>query len=115
MSRTKAVGECVSRPVPGRSTPACESAPPMTSIAGDTRLSASYVRASVATYAGAATSSPFGPNWGSQNRLRLGSLPTITCRRPGAPRASAATQSANCCCSAAASGVCELPDGYAAR
>ena len=42
------------------------------------RLTASYVRARRAVYAGAAASVPFGLNWGSQKRLMFGSLPTIT-------------------------------------
>jgi hypothetical protein len=49
MSWMKAVGECVSRLVFGRSIPAWESVPPSTSIAGETAFSASYVCASSAT------------------------------------------------------------------
>ena len=45
MSRMKAVGEWVSRPVFGLSTPECERAPPSTSIEDETAFSASYVRA----------------------------------------------------------------------
>src|SRR5919204_1091110 len=60
MSVMKAVGEWVSRPVFGRSIPRGETAPPQTTIFGETALSASYASASSASYAGAAASLPSG-------------------------------------------------------
>ena len=66
MSVMNAVGECVSRPVLGMSMPRGETEPPLMKIFLSTAFITSYVRASSWTYAGAATSSPFGPNCGSQ-------------------------------------------------
>ena len=52
--------------VPGRSIPRGETEPPLMNTSGSTAFIASYARASNCTYAGAATSSPAGPNCGSQ-------------------------------------------------
>jgi hypothetical protein len=49
MSVMKAVGECVSRPVPGRSIPRGETEPPMTKTPLSAAFIASYVRASSCT------------------------------------------------------------------
>src|SRR4029079_16362718 len=87
MSWMKTVGEWVSRPEPGRSIPRGEIAPPYTVTAGFAAFRASYVFASSEVEAGAARSSPFGPNCGSQKRLRFGSLPMMKFFRPGMFRA----------------------------
>ena len=61
-----AVGECVCRDSFGLSAPCGETEPPITNADWSTALIASKVRASSLSYAIAATSWPFGPNWGSQ-------------------------------------------------
>ena len=66
MSWMKPVGECVGRESEGSSLPCGDNAPPSTWIFGETALSASYVSASNASYAGAAASLPSGLNCGSQ-------------------------------------------------
>ena len=82
-SRRKRVGEIVSRPVFGLSTPRGASAPPQTRTSGAASFSASYVVASRRRYAGAEAPVPLSANCGIQKRLRFGSLPTITSRKPG--------------------------------
>src|ERR671910_1281770 len=82
-SRMKRVGEIVSRPVFGLSTPRGASAPPHTRTSALASLSASYVCASSRRYAGADAPAPLSANWGIQKRLRFGSLPTITSRNAG--------------------------------
>src|SRR6188472_3221115 len=89
-------GECVGREAAGSSLPRAASEPPMTLMSGETSFSASYDWASSARYAAAATFDPSGPNWGSQNRFKLGSLPTITSRTPGSERGIDAAYAANC-------------------
>jgi hypothetical protein len=107
-----AVGECVSRPVFGRSMPRGASAPPQTRTAGSAALIASYESASSDRYAGAATSSPFGPNCGSQNRFRFGSLPMITSSTSGSARTSAAAYEAKSVWSLEVNGVVREPAAY---
>ena len=55
--------------------------------------------------------SPPGPNWGSQKRLRFGSLPTITSRNEGSVAVSAAVYEANCARAVGESGVADDPRG----
>ncbi len=76
----KTVGEWVGRMPPklDASPPRGETAPPITRSDGCTALTASYVRASSDSYAGAAASEPSSLNCGSQKRFRFGSLPTIS-------------------------------------
>src|SRR5918995_5948117 len=77
-SRMKRVGEIVSRPVNGLSTPRGARAPPQTLVSGAAVLTASYVAARSERYAGADAPLPSSSNCGIQKRLRFGSLPTIT-------------------------------------
>ena len=102
-------GEWVSRPVPGRSIPRGDTAPPKTLIVESTAFNAVYVRARSARYAGAAASEPSGLNCGSQNRLRFGSLPITKFWTSGTARATAAACSAKLAWSASLSGVVLLP------
>ena len=60
------VGECVGRMPPATSPPRGETAPPSTVMSLDTAFTASYVRASRLSYAGAAASVPSSANCGSQ-------------------------------------------------
>src|SRR5688500_11028189 len=82
-SRMKRVGEIVSRPVLGLSTPRGASAPPQTVVSGAASLTVSYVAESKERYAPAEAPVPSRLNCGSQNRFRFGSLPTITSRKLG--------------------------------
>ena len=111
MSRMNWVGECVWRAIAGLSEPACERTPPSTSFAGESAFSASYDFASSETYETAATSSPFGPNCGSQKRFRFGSLPMMKCFACGTALAIATTQAVKSPWSWSESGVTELPNG----
>ena len=99
------VGECVGREPAGSSLPRADSDPPMTLMSGETSLSASYDAASSARYEAAAASDPSGPNCGSQNRFRFGSLPTMTSRTPGRRRGIDAAYAANCARAAGVVGV----------
>src|SRR5919206_3598901 len=74
----KVVGECDFVPAFGSSLPCGDTAPPSTAVFFAAALTASYVCASSASYAGAAASDPSALNCGSQKRGRFGSLPTIT-------------------------------------
>jgi hypothetical protein len=56
----------------------------------DTPLIVSYVSARSERYAAGAALVPSSPNCGSQKRLRLGSLPMMTCSIEGASRTTAA-------------------------
>ena len=105
----KTVGEWVSRPVPGRSIPRGDSAPPNTLTVGSTAFTAAYVRLSSERYAGAAASVPSALNCGSQKRFRFGSLPTITFCRSGTLRTRSAARPAKLAWSASESGVVLLP------
>src|SRR5919199_1589852 len=88
------VGECVGRVEFGLSSPRGDRAPPHTRTDGETAFSASYDVARSDSYDCAATSSPFGPNCGSQKRLRFGSLPITKSRKAGKLRASDAAYAA---------------------
>src|SRR5919197_4264662 len=109
MTVMNAVGECVSRPVFGRSTPRGETAPPRTVIFGDTAFRASYVFTRSDSYAGAATSLPSRPNCGSQYRFRFGSFPITKSRTYGSARATFAAYVAKSDWSWSESGVVRLP------
>src|SRR4051812_28675055 len=85
-SLMNAVGEWVGRAPAGLSLPRADSDPPMTLIAGETCLIASYDVASRSRYAVAATSEPSVPNCGSQKRFRFGSFPTLTFLTEGMAR-----------------------------
>jgi hypothetical protein len=61
-------------------------------------------------YAGAARSSPFGPNCGSQKRFRFGSFPMMKFVSPGTWRASDAAWAAKLAWSASLSGVVRDPN-----
>ena len=87
----KTVGEWVSRPVPGRSIPRGEIAPPKTVTVGSTAFSA-VVRLGEQREVGGRGGVRRRPalNCGSQKRFRFGSLPMMKFWRPGTSRASAA-------------------------
>src|SRR6266571_818439 len=85
-SATKVVGECFFDMIV--SLPRGETAPPITVTEGDTALSASYVCASIASYAGAPASRPSLVYCGIQKRLRFGSLPMMKRRTVGSAVAS---------------------------
>src|SRR5690348_14576970 len=105
-----AVGDVVARADPGRSDPRGAVAPPQTRTSSRACLTASYVVASSRRYAAADTICPPGPNWGSQKRLRFGSLPTIKSRTVGSAAATAAAYAANSDRASAASGVVAEPE-----
>src|SRR2546421_9307341 len=102
------VGECVGVDACGLSPRRGDSAPPMTVIRGETRLSASYVVARSFSYAVGATLR-LPRNCGSQKRLRLGSFPTMKRWTVGSARASDAVKAANCRRARAVRGVVRLP------
>src|SRR5262245_13442699 len=108
----KTVGEWVGRVPFGLSLPRGASAPPQTVTPGSAALIASYVCASSVRYAGAAASEPSGLNWGSQKRLRFGSLPTITLSMSGTARTSAAAYCVNWERASGVSGVVFDPGEY---